>query len=239
MLRLRSLAVVVACLAALSTAASSAVIVGFDVNSATPTQMFHFQQTLSPATLTAESTLDFTVSVDGTTHTFANARFALYSELEAVAEIRLGNTTVGGVAYFTGGFTFTDSQQSLIVSGTFINAHMPLLYGSGAIGLGSTGPLSASSNESTGPVGTTMDYTAGPALQAWVETLGLYPAGTLISLEPVEDMTFTLTNLVTEGDAGFSANSSFSGNAQYLPEPATMVLLAAGAAALLRRKKSA
>jgi hypothetical protein len=52
-----------------------------------------------------------------------------------------------------------------------------------------------------------------------------------------QDFVFTLTNVVGNMFTGFNAQSSMSGSAELIPEPASLALVACGALLIIRKRK--
>ena len=215
-------------------AADAAVIFGFDVNQSTATQMFTYSGGGPGATLTADANVDFTVQFAGQpVQTFDDA--VLDFNGTQVASIPIPG--VGDVLYFDGNYTLTDSLSgNVILSADFLRAHVLLLNSS------SSAALSASSEEV--PAGGLLDYHVGQALQDLADLLGVTTGAEILNLVPVEDVTFSLTNITPPVNAinGFTANSSYSGNAEtrVIPEPATVALLGfGGLGVLIRRRRRA
>ncbi len=201
---------------------------GFDVNTADPQQMFLYSDDgVGDPTLTADALVDLTVQFDAdpTVTTFSDAHFDFWAEQVDFEEVGIGN-----ILYFDGEFSYTDSEGDLIVGGDFKRAHVLAVDGS------SSAAISASSEEEA--IGGAMNYTPGQAFLDLAEAMNIFPAGADIQLVPVEDMSFTLTNITPDPETGeATANSSFSGNAGVIPEPATMGLLGIGGLGVLLRKR--
>ena len=211
--------------------AGAAAVFGFDVNYSDPGQKFTYTGGGdNVATLAATATVDFTIRIDGNTP-------QVYDD----AVLSFGGTQVdsfdfgsGNLLYFDGNFTVTDAASGhMVLTGDFTRAHMMLMD------MTSAAAISASSDESGLALPGGMDYTAGAAFVDYMVSIGAIEEGELLGLVPTEDMSFTLTNMdyTDEPISGFTANSSFSGNAAYVPEPLTLTVLAGGGLALLGRRR--
>jgi len=177
--------------------------------------------------LTYDTAAAITFIIDGNAEgfsaSFPNARMEL--------SMLLGQaTTIGGVttAPVDGQFTiydFTGGVRTDIITGTSDNGSY--------VRIGGTNALLFSSDDG-------FVYTAGPALTA------LLAPGRVIA--PLQEAVFSLTDIATTGGTGlfapggvfnsFSANASFSGNTDVVPNPGALALLGvAGMTAGLRRRR--
>lgn len=204
-----TLAVVIV-LAALTSTASGSIIFGFDTNfTADPNEVFTY--TGRGGTLQAHTTVDLSVNIGGDVTVFDDADFDFVGSWvsdDGVEEV-----------FLDGNFVYTASAADggqVVLSGSFVGAEMEIHSTFGFAGASNGG----------GPPNA-MDYTPGPAF------LALPAASLIVDLIPIEDMSFSLTQIAYDPQTnpvidGFSAaSSSFSGSAQaeLIPEPSSVALL--------------
>ncbi len=157
--------------------------------------------------LTMADNVDFDVTVNGVKTDFDDADVSFSAVITAPSPF-------GGT--FDGSFIVDSAGGTNVLTVNFEGAEV-IVLGSGATIYFDSFPLGS------GPDG----YVAGPAFPA-------LPAGEFLGGD--QDFVFTLTN-VTTTLSGFTAESSMSGSAELIPEPASLALVGCGAMLILRKRK--
>ena len=210
------MAVIVACVVFSTPVADAAVVFGYQVNSS-PEQGRVIYDGSSLTMQSAGTTVDFaaTNEQNGQSFTYAGASISLDAQLVDSQSVNAAGT----LKQFDGSLAFEDSSGDSIVSYTFEGATLVLPTNA------SSAALTWSSSVTPGTI------TSGSALDDELLDPGLY-------LTSPADFGFSLTGISPAGDPdGFTARTSFSGQATVIPEPTSAALLGLAATAMLRRRR--
>jgi len=186
---------------------------GYETTSTNPGHNFIYDTTLTDPTLTGFGTVDFFVDVNGTRYDFADALFSFDGVQTGLA--------LGTFPVFDGWFIFATPSEQVIVSGQFTGAVMS------AVSIFS-GAVFGDSENGVGPFGVPSDiaYLSGPA----------FPVSPVVILDP-QDFSFTLNSPKSVGQGITSYDTSFAGNAEFIPEPATLTILATAVLCMVPRRR--
>lgn len=227
----------------LTVQAGATVILGFEINSVSPLPLFNATAgdttTITDDTLTADSNVDLTITIDGAPiPTFNDAAFRYDATLNSVTQ--QGSYLIMSYA---GSFSFSENgTDATIVSGTFNNMQLTFLAPGGNILF---------------PVGLTASTPAAPRIfNSGFALNSFLPANTFLGGKQTINFTvdlFTSDNLATyiastqnglvpTGDATFSSSLSATSQTTFggdIPEPATISVALLGLALMIKRRRTA